>query len=451
MLRPSALRLRLEVAVSLSNGVALHGPESERILQRPLRDAMAPVPLLDLRAQYASIRDEVRAAMDRVTESQRLILGPEVEEFEREIAAYCGCKHAIGCSSGTDALVMALMALGVGPGQQVITSAYTFFATAGSIARLGARPVFADIDPVSFNMDAAYLEWLVTKKARAIIPVHLYGQCTDARAVLEGGRRHGLPVIEDAAQAIGAETEGRRAGALGEIGCFSFYPSKNLGAFGDAGMVTTNSDDLADRLRALRVHGSQKRYYHAFVGGNFRLDALQAAVLRVKLRYLDRWTEARQRNAAQYNRLFSEAGAAIAADELKCHARKCKEPEKCELEKSGRIVLPAESPAQGQHALRLDAAPFPGHRHVYNQYVIRAGCRDAVIASLKKAEVGYEIYYPLPLHLQECFAALGHKRGDLPASECAARTSLALPIYPELAEEQQRRVVDAVVRGVRGE
>jgi len=409
---------------------------------------MSPVPLLDLRAQYAAIRGKCREAMDRVAESQGLILGPEVEGFEREAAAYCRCRHAIGCSSGTDALLMGMMAAGVGYGDEVITSAYSFFATAGSIARLGAKPVFVDIDPVSFNLKASAIEKLVTPKTRAIIPVHLYGQCADMAPILDIARRYGLVVIEDAAQAIGAETDGGHAGSIGEMGCFSFYPSKNLGAFGDAGMVTTNDDATAETLRLLRVHGSGRRYHHVMVGGNFRIDAIQAAVLRVKLTYLDRWTKARQQNAAAYNRLFEEAGVAMPAAEAAERLKQTRSAGACCLDGVKKIVLPAESPGTGRFAVRGVAAPFPVHRHVYNQYVIRTGRRDAVIAALEKASIGHMIYYPLTLPQQECFKSLGYSEGDFPASECAARTSLALPVYPELTEEQIREVVETVVRGL---
>lgn len=410
---------------------------------------MSPVPLLDLRAQYASLRGRLREAMERVAESQALILGPEVEAFEREAAAYCGTGHAVGCSSGTDALTMALMAVGVGQGDDVITTAYSFFATAGSIARLGAKPVFADIDPVSFNLLPERVERLLTPKTRAILPVHLYGQCAEMDPLLDAARRYGIAVIEDAAQAIGAETGGLRAGARGDIGCFSFYPTKNLGAFGDAGMATTNDLPLAEKLRMIRAHGSRTLYEHEMVGGNFRLDAIQAAVLRVKLEYLDRWSEARQRNAVRYNRFFEDAGVVARAEDVACLTGGCRNAAACDLTDGDRIVLPAESPGPGRFAVRGTGSPFPGHRHIYNQYVIRTGRRDAVIAALKKGGIGHMIYYPIPLPLQKCFAYLAHKPGDFPASECAARTSLALPIYPELTEAQQREVVAAVVAGLK--
>jgi len=398
-----------------------------------------PVPLLDLRAQYAPLREEIRAAFDRVADSQVLLGGPELDAFEAEAAAYCRSAHAVGCSSGTDALVMALMALDVGPGDDVLLPSYTFFATAGSVARLGARPVFVDIDPVSFNVDLPALCAAVTPRAKAIIPVHLYGQCADMPAILSLAEERHLAVVEDAAQAIGAECGGLRAGGMGNVGCFSFYPTKNLGAFGDAGLLTTQDAALAERLRMIRNHGSRRRYYHEILGGNFRLDALQAAILRIKLRRLDAWTEARRRNAARYNRLFSEAGVV-------CNAA-AGIPR--DFESSASLILPHESPSTGKSAPRLDGDPFPGHRHVYNQYVVRVGRRDAVIAALQAAQIGHEIYYPVPLHRQECFAALNYPEGSLPAGEAAARTTLALPVYPELTAAQQEEVVAAVLRGLR--
>jgi dTDP-4-amino-4,6-dideoxygalactose transaminase len=364
---------------------------------------MADIPLLDLKAQYGPIRDEIHAALDRVMASQQFILGPEVEALEREIAAYCGCRHAIGVSSGTDALLVVLMALGVGAGDEVITPAYSFFATAGTIARLGARPVFVDIDPATFNIDPASIESKITSKTRAILPVHLFGQMAQMEAVSAIAATHNLPVVEDAAQAIGAERGGMRAGSVGHAGCLSFFPTKNLGAFGDAGMVTTNDPLLAERVRMLRVHGYRSRYVNELLGGNFRLDAMQAAVLRVKLRYLDRWTEARQRNAAEYRKLLPKG-----------------------------VVLPLEMAG----------------RHIYNQFVIRYPQRDRLMESLKREGIGCDIYYPLPSHLQPCFAGLGYKPGDFPVSEQASQESLALPIYPELSLEMIQRVSAAVTAHV---
>jgi dTDP-4-amino-4,6-dideoxygalactose transaminase len=357
------------------------------------------VPLLDLKGQYATIREEVREALDRVIESQHFILGPEVEALEREVAEYSQCRFAVGLSSGTDALLAALMAFNIGPGDEVLTTSYSFFATAGVIARLGATPVFVDIDTETFNIDPPLIEAAITSRTRAIIPVHLYGQMADMDAILEIGRKHKIPIIEDAAQAIGAELHGRRAGSLGEMGCLSFFPSKNLGGFGDGGMVITNSAELADRVVMLRNHGFRTRYHNEILGGNFRLDAIQAAVLRVKLKYLDRWTEGRQRNAALYR------------EQIRC------------------AQLPVER---------------PGGRHIYNQFVIRSPNRDALIAHLKQNEIASEVYYPVPLHLQKCFSNLGYQKGRLPVSEQAAETTLALPIYPELTREMIRYIASAI-------
>jgi dTDP-4-amino-4,6-dideoxygalactose transaminase len=362
------------------------------------------VPLLDLKAQYAAIREEVREAIDRVCDSQHFILGPEVVALEAEVAAYCGCRFAIGLSSGTDALLAALMSLGVKSDGEVVTTPYSFFATAGAIARLGARAVFADIQAESFNLDPVAAAERITPRTRAIMPVHLFGRCADLDPILAAAQDHKAAVIEDAAQAIGASDEqGRSAGALGLIGCFSFFPSKNLGAFGDGGMATTNDERMAETLRTLRVHGSSPKYYHRIVGGNFRLDAIQAAILRVKLGWLRSWTEARRANAARYRRLFAEA------------------------ELLGRVVLPAD--ASG---------------HIYNQFVIRVTERDRLQAFLKERHIGTEVYYPLPLHLQECFRDLGYKKGDFPQAERAAEETLAIPIYPELTAGQQESVVGQI-------
>jgi dTDP-4-amino-4,6-dideoxygalactose transaminase len=366
---------------------------------------MSKVPLLDLTAQYARLRAEVREAIDGVCESQQFILGPEVTKLEEAIAAFCGARFAIGVSSGTDALLAALMAIGTGPGDEVITTPYSFFATAGVIVRIGARPVFVDIDPETFTLDAEAVSERITSRTKAIIPVHLFGQYAAAmEPILRAATEHGIYVIEDAAQAIGARDEqNRSAGTRGHMGCFSFFPSKNLGAFGDAGMVVTNDQALADKLRVLRVHGSNPKYYHQVVGGNFRLDALQAAVLRVKLPYLSAWNEARRMNASRYRLLFAEMGL---------------------LE---WISLPGDTPG-----------------HIYHQFVIRCPDRDHLRTFLWEKGIESEIYYPLPLHLQECFQDLGYHRGDFPHAEAAARESLALPIYPELTEDQQRQVVDQI-------
>ena len=364
------------------------------------------VPLLDLKAQYETIRDEVRAAVDRVFDSQQFILGSEVESFERDVASYCGTRHAIGCASGSDALLLALMALGVQPGDEVITTSFSFFATGGMIARLGARPVYVDIRRADFNLDPELIERAITPRTRALLPVHLFGQCAEMDTILDVARRHEIPVIEDAAQAIGADYRGRRAGTMGLVGCFSFFPSKNLGGAGDGGLLTTDDNALAERLRLLRVHGMQPKYHHRLVGINSRLDSVQAAVLSVKLKYLDGWTEARQRNAARYDQLFREAG-----------------------------LQEVVTPVANSHS-----------RHIYHQYTIRCARRDELMASLKEAGVATEVYYPVPLHLQECFMYLGHHAGDLPVSEEAARESLSLPVYPELTEEMQRYVVERITQ-----
>jgi dTDP-4-amino-4,6-dideoxygalactose transaminase len=360
------------------------------------------IPFLDLRAQYASIRDEIRLAIDRVLESQRFILGPEGEELERELAVYCRCQHAIGVSSGTDALLAALMSIDVRPGDEVITTPYSFFATAGEIARLGATPVFVDIDRRTYNIDPSLIEARITSRTRAIIPVHLFGQMADMATIMEIARRHRLVVIEDAAQAIGAELNGMRAGSVGDIACFSFYPSKNLGGYGDGGMITTNDESLAERIRLLRSHGFKTKYYSEILGGNFRLDEIQAAVLRVKMKYLDGWTEARRRHAALYRR---------------------------NMPTNARLELPYE------HA---------HSRHIYHQFVIRTGKRDEVVAHLRNHGIGCEMYYPIPLHLQPCFKNLSYQPGDRPVSEEAAKESVALPVYAELTEEMIGTVCDTL-------
>jgi len=388
-----------------------------------VRTAPAPqVPLLDLKPQYAPLAAEIQAAIGRVCASQHFILGPAVRELEARVAAYSQCSHGIGVSSGTDALLLALMALEIGAGDAVITTPFTFFATAGTIARTGARPLFCDIEPRTFNVSVGAVGELLERdcerragalvhrasgtRVRALMPVHLYGQVADMVPLMDTARRYGLKVIEDAAQAIGAaDAEERRAGSFGDVGCLSFFPTKNLGAFGDAGMCVTNDAALAERMDILRVHGGRPKYYHALIGGNFRIDELQAAVLNVKLPHLESWSAARQRNAAFYDAAFARA--------------------------------------QLGAALRTPAAP-PGGRHIYNQYVIRARGRDALRAHLTAAGVGSEIYYPVPLHLQQCFAYLGHRAGDFPHSEEAAAETLALPIYPELSDAQLQYVVDAV-------
>jgi dTDP-4-amino-4,6-dideoxygalactose transaminase len=364
------------------------------------------IPLLDLQAQFVSLRAPLLSAIERVMNSQHFILGAEVAALEEEIAGYSQARHAIGCASGSDALLLALQSIGVGAGDEVITTPYSFFATAAAVTRLGARPVFVDIDPATYNMQESDVADAITDRTRALLPVHLYGQCAEMDVLQQVAGRSAIPIIEDAAQAIGAEDQKRRAGSMGTIGCFSFYPSKNLGGAGDGGMLVTNDDEHAARLRMLRVHGEERKYHHRLVGMNSRLDAIQAAVLRVKLPHLDEWSEARRKNAAQYDQLFTDAGL------------------------TEEVGLPFVR---------------SGVRHIFNQYVIRAGKRrDALRDHLKHKGVGSEIYYPVPLHLQECFAYLGYRKGDFPEAERAARETLAIPLYAELTLEQQTYVVDTI-------
>lgn len=380
------------------------------------------VPLLDLKAQYATIRDEVRRAIDEVCDSQWFVMGPNVKELEGRIAEYSECTHGIGVSSGTDALLVALMALEVGHGDAVITTPYTFFATGGTVARVGARPIFCDIDRDTYNMCPIKLRALLEAECerregklvhsasgavvKVLMPVHLYGQTADMAALASIASEYDLRIVEDAAQSIGSEyADGGRAGSQGDIGCFSFFPSKNLGAFGDGGMCTTNNDELAERLSILRLHGGKPKYYHAIVGGNFRLDAIQAAILLVKLRSLDDWTAGRQSNAAYYDQAF-------ASSEL------------------GDLVATPKTQT--------------GKRHIYNQYVIRVRDRDGLRQCLSEAHIGTEIYYPVPLHLQRCFAELGYKPGDCPESESAAEETVAIPVYPELSHAQLDYVVATI-------
>jgi dTDP-4-amino-4,6-dideoxygalactose transaminase len=408
------------------------------------------VPLLDLKAQYQTIQDEVKEAVDEVLESQHFILGPKVEALEEALAPYCGCQCAVGVSSGTDGLLIALMAARIGSGHGVITTPFTFFATGGSIVRAGSRPFFVDIDPVTYNVDPvairAFVEAecsfesgsgrLVHEKTgvsiRAIMPVHLYGQCADMDGILEIANEYGLVVVEDGAQAIGAEYPSShsevpmRAGSMGQFGCFSFFPSKNLGGFGDGGMVTTNDTETADKLKILRVHGSKPKYYHHLVGGNFRLDALQAAVLLVKLKYLDGWTAKRRQNAAYYNALFQQSG----------------------LVDNGLIAPPQAVWEKKFQEFTTSHISHPTSHicsHIYNQYVIRAKKRDELRAYLTEQNIGTEIYYPLALHQQQCFVELGYKAGDFPESEKAAAETMALPVYPELEAEQQDYVVESIL------
>ena len=371
------------------------------------------VPLLDLKAHHEPLHQEIMAAIEQTFRSQTFILGPEVGKLEEQIAAYCQAKYGIGVTSGTDALLIALMALGVGPGDEVITTPYSFFATAGAVVRLGAKPVLVDIDPRTFNLDPDRIEKAMTQRTKAIIPVHLYGQSADMGPIMDVAHRRKLAVIEDAAQAIGTEyTDGRRVGSIGTIGCFSFFPSKNLGCLGDGGMVVTNDPDLAERMRVLRTHGSKPKYYHKLIGGNFRLDTIQAAVLTVKLKYLDQWTRRRQENADRYETLFQQSG----------------------LIQTGRVRLP-------EAVYRTSGVK---HYHIYNQFVLRVERRNDLMAHLKQKEIGTEVYYPVPFHLQECFRYLGHQEGDFPESERAANETVAVPIYPELTLAQQAEVVDAV-------
>ncbi len=365
------------------------------------------VSFFDLKLQHAALAEELKTVVNRVIDSGIYILGPEVEALENEIAVYSGCQFGIGISSGTDALIVALLALDIRPGDEVITTPFSFFATASTIARIGAKPVFVDIEPDSYNLDPTKIEAAITPRTKAIMPVHLYGQMAEMDAIMDIAKQHNLSVIEDAAQAIGSEYKGRRAGSIGDFGSFSFYPSKNLGGIGDAGMLVTNDERLAARAKSLRNHGSNVRYYHQELGGNFRLDAIQAAALRVKLKHLDEWTAARQRNAALYRQLCSVTNGASS------------------------ISFPVEQ---------------PNRRHIYNQFVVRTANRDALIKELKSREIGSEIYYPLPLHLQECFADLGYKAGDFPESESAALEVLALPIFPELTAAQIHEVA-AVLTG----
>jgi dTDP-4-amino-4,6-dideoxygalactose transaminase len=369
------------------------------------KPVVAPFPLVDLKAQYRSIKPEVDAAIQRVMDSQHFILGPEVESFEKEVADYCGTRFAIACASGSDALLLVLMALEAGPGDEVVTSPFTFVATAGAIARLGARPVFVDIDPGTYNLDTAKLEAAITSRTKAIIPVHLFGMAAEMDAIMKIANQRGIPVIEDAAQAIGATYDGKPAGSIGLCGCFSFFPSKNLGGAGDGGMITTNDAALADKLRVLHLHGGHTKYEYELMGMNSRLDALQAAILRVKLRHLDSWSDGRRRNAARYDELFTRLGL------------------------NREIRLP-----QIQNRCT----------HIYNQYVIRVSCRNELKTFLRDCGVPSEIYYPLPLHLQQAFAYLGYKTGDFPESEAASEEVLALPVFPEMAEDQQNLVVDSI-------
>lgn len=380
------------------------------------------VPLLDLKPQYQSLKNELDDALLKVAESQYFILGPEVEKMEKELCSYLDCRHAAGVSSGTDALLLALMALDIKPGDEVIVPTYSFFATAGVISRLNAVPVFTDIDPVTFNIKPEDVERKITRKTKAVIPVHLYGQCCEMREIVDIAVRHNIKIIEDAAQAIGAQyKDGRSAGTIGTAGCFSFFPSKNLGCFGDGGLITTNDDELAEKIRILRVHGAEPKYYHKIIGGNFRLDAIQAAVIRIKLPYLDSWSAKRRINAEIYTNLFIDAGLAERTGETAFNVK-------------NRVLLPKA----------VYKSPGLRNYHIYNQFIIRVEKRDELRKFLGENKIGSEVYYPVPFHMQECFSTLGYREGDFPAAEEAAANSLALPIYPELSNDQIKYVVEKI-------
>ncbi len=383
------------------------------------------VPLLDLTTQYSKLKKELDEAIIKVAESQQFILGSELAKMEEEFETYLNCKHAYGVSSGTDALLLALMAIDIQPDDEVIVPTYSFFATAGVVARLNAKPVLVENDPVTFNIDPKDFESKITSKTKAVIPVHLFGQSAEMDEIMKIAERHNLIVIEDAAQAIGTQyKDGRFVGTIGHIGCFSFFPSKNLGCFGDGGLITTNDDKLAEIIRIKRVHGGEPKYYHKVIGGNFRLDALQAAVIRVKLPHLQSWTDKRKYNANLYNKLFIEKGLA-------------EETGKTQFDEKNKVLLP-KAVYENVDGLK--------NYHIYNQYIIRVEKRDELKAFLTQNEIGTEIYYPVPFHLQECFAYLGHKKGDFPISEFSADTSLAIPIYPELTDEQIYYVVEIIER-----
>ncbi len=389
------------------------------------------VPLLDLKPQYKALKKDIDEAIIRVAESQQFILGPEVDRMEQAFCEYLKCKYATGVSSGTDALLIALMAIDIKPGDEVIVPSYSFFATAGVVSRMNAVPVFTDIDPVTFNIDPEEIKRKITKKTKAIIAVHLYGQCAEMDAIMDIARANKLKVIEDAAQAIGAQYKDNRcAGTIGDIGCFSFFPSKNLGCFGDGGLVVTNDEGLAKKLKILRVHGAEPKYYHKVIGGNFRIDAIQAAVLNVKLPFLNKWSEKRRRNAESYNKQFAKLRLADI-------------PGRISFDSRNPVLIP-------KAAYKPEKGPQPGeipqlvNYHIYNQYIIRVAKRDELRQFLTDNNVVTEIYYPVPFHLQECFSYLGYKLGDFPYAEEAANTSIAIPIYPELGKEQIEYVVSKI-------
>lgn len=389
------------------------------------------VPLLDLKGQYQSIKKEIDEVVQKVIDSQYFIMGPDVAKLEEEINTYLNCQFSVGVSSGTDALLLALMALDIEPGDEIIVPTYSFFATAGVVARLNAKPVFVDSDPVTFNIDPKLIEKKITSKTKAIIPVHLYGQSADMNPIMQIARKYSLFVIEDAAQAIGTQyKDGRFVGTIGDIGCFSFFPSKNLGGFGDGGIVTTNNPNLEHKMRIMRVHGMEPKYYHKVIGGNFRLDSLQAAVLRVKLPHLDAWSDKRRMNAALYTKYFIEANLA-------------EEEGKLAYDQNNKVLLPKAvympNEEQKSHGLLKNY-------HIYNQFVIRVEKRDELWEYLKKKDIGCEVYYPVPFHRQECFQYLNCKDSDYPVANAAALQSLALPVYPELSEEQIKYVVEMIAK-----
>ncbi|RNC86043.1 MAG: DegT/DnrJ/EryC1/StrS family aminotransferase [Balneola sp.] len=407
------------------------------------------IPLLDLKAQYETLRDEIELSLKKVLESQHFIMGAFVKQFEKEVAEYCESDFAFGCASGSDALLLALMAIDLKPGDYVILPPFTFFATAGAVHRLGAIPVFIDIDPLSFNLDPKKIEEFLQgkgkvydrikpdlKRVKAIIPVHLYGQMAEMGPIMDIAKRFDLYVIEDAAQSIGSRYKGSQAGNIGDIGCFSFFPSKNLGAYGDAGLVTTNDEVLAQKLDILRLHGARPKYHHKFVGINSRLDAIQAAILSVKLKYLDQWSETRRDKALKYNMLFNKSELVQSSD-LIC-ANDCDSlGTDCKLN-SDKLILPLETTGN----------PENGGRHIYHQYTIRVKNRDRVVDMLKQEGIGSAIYYPVSLHIQECFSELGYQKEDCPISYCASQQSLSLPIYPELNDDQQEKVVNTIAKAL---
>ena len=413
-------------------------------------ETITSVPLLDLDAQFDALEPEIKEAVNRVFEHKRFIMGPEVAELEEQIAEYTGAKHAIGCASGSDALLLSLMAINIQPGDMVLTTPFTFFATAGAISRLGGVPIFLDIDPVTYNLDPNQVEDFLsgnhflarrlnarTERIKAMIPVHLYGQMADMDPLMELAEKYELHVIEDAAQAIGSKYKGKNAGTIGTFGCFSFFPSKNLGAFGDGGLITSNDDELADKVKMLRVHGSRPKYYHKMVGVNSRLDTMQAAILQQKLPHLDDWSDKRRERALRYNKLFKETGVTVEPSLIPCMDN-CEAlgAEHCGIHNHpDKLVVPHE----------VEGHPEQGGRHIYHQYMIRTSRRDELQKYLKEHGIGNALYYPVPLHEQDCFGHLGYKPEDCPASHCASKQTIALPVFPEMTDAQQDYVVDHIV------